>query len=75
MYFVYDEIEYEGISSYFFHRTEMGALRKLLELVSEINERWIWQGQVQWEITQTDDMTTYSYDGGSVVMKKITVEE
>ena len=75
MYFVYEQVEYEGISSYSHHRTEMEALRKLLELVSEINERWIWRGQVQWEITQTDDNTAYSYDGGSVVMEKITFDE
>ena len=75
MYFVYEEVDYEGISSYSHHRTESGALRKLLALVSEINDRWIWRGHLQWEITQSVDKTTYTYDGGSIVMEKITFNE
>ena len=75
MYFVYEEVEYEGISSYSFHRTESGALRKILDLVSRIKDWWWLDKPLKWEIINTDDTTTYAYDGGCVVMKKITFDE
>ena len=73
MYFVYQNFDCEGVSTYSHHRTEEGALRKILELVSEFNDSE--DIPSHWEIQKTYNKTTYYSNPVSIVMEKITLQE